>query len=208
MIRQAGAIRVDSLDELVDTTAALVRLGEVHGDNGGLMCMTGGESVVITDTFGKQGLNVPRLTQKSYDEFATFFNVIGGSYQNPLDVSYNFGSPDVVRRLLRIMNDDENTDFVGLEMFVSTMRQTSGEKTEAFHGAIAEHAAAPSSKPFFTLVTATSAERGGRRSAPGAHPQGDPGLPVVPARRRGLQEGPRLLAGQARPPDPFRASSP
>ena len=159
MIRQAGAIRVDSLDELVDTTAALVRLGEVHGDNGGLMCMTGGESVVITDTFGKQGLNVPRLTQKSYDEFATFFNVIGGSYQNPLDVSYNFGSPDVVRRLLRIMNDDENTDFVGLEMFVSTMRQTSGEKTEAFHGAIAEHAAAPSSKPFFTLVTATSAER-------------------------------------------------
>ena len=123
------------------------------------MCMTGGESVVITDAFGKQGLNVPRLTQKSYDEFATFFNVIGGSYQNPLDVSYNFGSPDVLRRLLRIMNDDDNVDFVGLEMFVSTMRMTSEKKNETFHEAIAEHAAAPSSKPFFTLVTATSAER-------------------------------------------------
>ena len=159
MIRQAGAIRVDSLDELVDTTAALVRLGEVQGDNGGLMCMTGGESVVITDAFGKQGLNVPRLTQKSYDEFATFFNVIGGSYQNPLDISYNFGSPDGLRRLLRIMNDDDNVDFVGLEMFVSTMRMTSEKKNETFHQAIAEHAAAPSSKPFFTLVTATSAER-------------------------------------------------
>ena len=159
MIKQAGAIRVDSLDEMVDTTAALVRLGELQGGNGALMCMTGGESVVITDAFAKQGLNVPRYTQKSYDQLATFFNVIGGSYQNPLDVSWNFGSPDLVQRLLQIMNDDKNIDFVGLEMFVSTMARGSDEKAEVFHNTIAEHLKAHGAKPFFTLVTATSAER-------------------------------------------------
>ena len=161
LIRQAGAIRVDSLDELVDTAAALVKLPQVKGPRGALMCMTGGESVVITDTFAKQGLSIPLFTQESYDELGSFFNVIGGSYKNPLDVSWNFGSPELIDRLLGIMDRDANVDFVAMEMFVGAMGRRArgrGKQRRTFLDAVADHAKGDH-KPFFALVTATSKEK-------------------------------------------------
>lgn len=161
LVRQTGAIRVDSLDEIVDTAAALVKLKRPTGPRGALVCMTGGESVVITDTFSKAGLQVPLLTKKSYDELAGFFNVIGGSYRNPLDVSWNFQSTDMVTRLLTILDHDENVDFLGLEMFVAAVgRRMRGEKQgePGVLDALAEHNR-HAQKPFFAMLTATSAEK-------------------------------------------------
>ena len=162
LMRQTGAIRVDSLDEIVDTTAAILKLGELRGPRGALVCMTGGESVVITDTFSKQGLQVPLLSDKSYGELSSFFNVIGGSYKNPLDVSWNFQSTDMANRLLGILDEDANTDFLGLEIFVGSMgRRRERDKDSqgrSFFDAVADFAR-DSRKPFFAMVTATSAEK-------------------------------------------------
>jgi acyl-CoA synthetase (NDP forming) len=123
--------------------------------------MTGGESVVVTDTFAKAGLQVPLLSQESYRELGSFFNVIGGSYRNPLDVSWNFQSPEMVTRLLTILDNDAGVDFVGLELFVPAIgrRFTSGKASDtAFFEAIAEHAR-QAKRPFFAWLTAASAER-------------------------------------------------
>ena len=58
----------------------------------GLVAMTGGQSVVITDTFATAGLEIPALSESSYDELKTFFNIIGGSYRNPLDAGGTIGA--------------------------------------------------------------------------------------------------------------------
>ncbi len=161
LVRQTGALRVDSQDEIVDATAALIKLPRLGGPRAALVCMTGGESVVITDTFAKAGLQVPLLADQSYRELGSFFNVIGGSYRNPLDVSWNFQSPEMVTRLLTILDTDTNVDMVGLELFVPAIgrRFTSGKASDtAFFEAIGEHAR-HARKPFFAWMTAASAEK-------------------------------------------------
>ena len=84
-IKQCGAMKVDSMEELIDTVKALIYLPPVRGNRVALFGGSGGQSVAITDAFANAGLEVPLLTQESYDELATFFTLIGGSCRNPID---------------------------------------------------------------------------------------------------------------------------
>ncbi len=116
VIKQCGAIKVDNLEEMVDAVKALLYLKPTKGDRVGLIAMSGGQSVVVTDTFARDGLRVPTLSDESYAEFATFFNIVGSSYRNPLDISSNLGSVDLVLRMIKILGRDENVDAVVLEL--------------------------------------------------------------------------------------------
>jgi hypothetical protein len=76
--------------------------------------------VVITDTFAAAGLEVPTLSDPSYEELKAFFNVIGGSYRNPLDAggtimggSVNTGN---LARILDILDRDPVIDAIVLEI--------------------------------------------------------------------------------------------
>jgi acyl-CoA synthetase (NDP forming) len=116
LIRQCGAIKVDSLDEMVDTTHASLYIKPTTGNRVGLAAMTGGQSVVITDAFARAGFEIPLLTERSYREFASFFNTIGSSYRNPLDISSNLPHLDRIVRCLDILNEDERIDAVVLDL--------------------------------------------------------------------------------------------
>ena len=84
-MHQCGAVPVKNMEELIDTIKALLYLEPPRGNRVGLTGGSGGQSVAITDAFNEEGLDVPRLTKKSYDELSTFFNLIGGGYGNPID---------------------------------------------------------------------------------------------------------------------------
>jgi acyl-CoA synthetase (NDP forming) len=116
LIRQCGAIKVDSLDEMVDTMHALLYIKPTTGNRVGLAAMTGGQSVVITDVFARAGFRVPLLSERSYREFASFFNTIGSSYRNPLDISSNLPHLDRIVRCLDILGEDERIDAVVLDL--------------------------------------------------------------------------------------------
>jgi acyl-CoA synthetase (NDP forming) len=111
LFRQTGAIRINSLEEMVDTVKALQWLKPCAGQRLGLITMTGGPSVVITDTFAKQGLEIPTLSPASYEAFQRFFNIIGGSYKNPIDMGMNWAGENFYE-IMRIMLDDPNIDAV------------------------------------------------------------------------------------------------
>ena len=111
LFRQTGAIRINSLDEMVDTVKALQWLKPCTGQRLGLITMTGGPSVVSTDTFAKQGLEIPTLSPASYEAFQGFFNIIGGSYKNPIDMGMNWAGENF-HEIMRIMLDDPNIDAV------------------------------------------------------------------------------------------------
>ena len=132
VIKQCGAIKVDSLDEMIDTIKALLFLKPTTGKRVGLAAMTGGQSVVITDTFAKAGLEVPLLTEKSYQKFATFFNTIGSSYRNPLDISSNLRPLDNIIRCIDILNEDERIDTVVLELSLGLLTRRARSMRTAF----------------------------------------------------------------------------
>jgi acyl-CoA synthetase (NDP forming) len=124
-MRQAGVITADSLEEMVDLVKGLLYVKPGTGRRVGLVAMTGGQSVVIADAFGRADLEVPQLTPASYEELASFFNIIGGSYRNPLDAGGTLAMGfrlDNFQRMLDILEKDANIDAVVLESAVTFLR--------------------------------------------------------------------------------------
>jgi acyl-CoA synthetase (NDP forming) len=119
MVRQSGAVSVAGLDAMLDAVEMLARGKAVDGRRMGLVAMTGGQSVVITDTFATAGLEIPTLSAASYEELKSFFNIIGGSYRNPLDAGGTIGGgvhTGNLERILRILDRDEVIDAIVLEV--------------------------------------------------------------------------------------------
>jgi acyl-CoA synthetase (NDP forming) len=111
MLRQAGAISVANREEMVDTMTALVRLPPPRGRRMALLAPTGGTSVGIADAAGRAGLEAPALSPHSYQQLGEFWNMIGGSYRNPLDMGSTTGQAEGnFARILEILAEDENID--------------------------------------------------------------------------------------------------
>jgi len=107
-VRQCGAIHVARMEELIDTLTALYYLSPVRSNRVAVAGGSGGQSVAIADVFAETGLRLPKLAQESYDEFAEFFSLIGGSYVNPIDT----GNPnrEQMKRIMEILERDANID--------------------------------------------------------------------------------------------------
>ena len=107
-VGQCGAINVAGMEELIDTLKALLYLSPVRGDRVAITGGSGGQSVAIADVFAETGLRVPLLTQESYDELASFYNLIGGGYRNPIDTGNT--NRREMRRIMEILERDANID--------------------------------------------------------------------------------------------------
>jgi acyl-CoA synthetase (NDP forming) len=113
-MKQYGAVSVRNMEEMIDTIKALLFLPPIVGDRVAITGGSGGQSVAITDSFMEAGLEVPRLTQESYDELATFFSLIGGDYGNPIDTG-NSNRAQLVR-IMDIIEQDANVDNIVMLM--------------------------------------------------------------------------------------------
>ena len=156
-MRQAGAVQTDNLDETVDAVKALAYCKPGTGYRMGLIAMTGGQSVVITDAFEREGLEVPLLTDASYEKLSGFFNIIGGSYRNPLDAGGTIGwgfMPQNVQKLLDILDEDDNVDAITMEVgagFLARRMRDNPALMDSLLDILSAHRER-SEKPFITVV--------------------------------------------------------
>jgi acyl-CoA synthetase (NDP forming) len=156
-MRQAGVIQTTSLDETIDAANVLTHARPAAGRRMGLIAMTGGQSVVITDAFEREGLEVPLLTAASYEKLAEFFNIIGGSYRNPLDAGGTIGMgfvPGNLQKLLDILEEDENVDAVAMEVgagFIARRLRGNPQLLDSMAEVLATHRGR-SEKPFLAIV--------------------------------------------------------
>ena len=157
MVRQSGAVSVAGLDAMLDAVEMLARGKAVNGRRMGLVAMTGGQSVVITDTFATAGLEIPTLSAASYEELQSFFNIIGGSYRNPLDAGGTIGGgvhTGNLERILRILDRDDAIDAIVLEVGTGLRAQRWASHEDELTGLldkIAEFNHA-STKPFVLIM--------------------------------------------------------
>jgi acyl-CoA synthetase (NDP forming) len=157
VVTQAGAIPVADFDTLLDVLHLLGFAKSTTGDGVGLVAMTGGPSVVITDAFEQAGLRVPELSQESYQELASFFTVIGGSFRNPLDSGYTIGmgqSTDNLARLLSILERDPKIDAIVMDTgagLVAGQWQARPQRLDSLLDTLSAFAAR-SAKPFLTVL--------------------------------------------------------
>ncbi|HYM16549.1 MAG TPA: CoA-binding protein [Dehalococcoidia bacterium] len=157
IVRQAGAVLATSLEDTIDVVKALLYAKPTTGRGMGLMAMTGGQSVVITDAFVQAGLEVPRLSDASYAELREFFNIIGGSYQNPLDMGGTVGYGQAsgnMRKLFEILDGDPHVDAIAMEMasgFLARMWAANPASLDTLLDTLSEHQER-SSKPFVAVL--------------------------------------------------------
>ena len=135
------------------------------------------------DAFAKAGLRVPCLSQDSYQELASFFDIIGASYQNPFDVSSNLRSLENVLRILDILDGDENIDSVVLEfsIFLLARWMMDPQSLDGFLDGLARFKAR-SAKPFLTVLVSVHMEE---RGSEVRHKLTQRDIPCFPSFERG-----------------------
>lgn len=113
-VRQAGAIRVDRMDELVDSVVAFKNLRGLPGPRAGIVGGGGGYSVLASDEIGAAGLAMPTLPDDIQQKLHDFTPTAGTSVRNPVDTSVGWG-PEGLKPMLdtiRIVSEAPNIDYI------------------------------------------------------------------------------------------------
>jgi len=113
-VRQAGAVRVDRMEELVDQTVAFRFLPKLRGPRAGIVGGGGGYSVLASDEVGAAGLEMPTLPEAIQQKLHDFTPTAGTSVRNPVDTSVGWG-PEGLKPMLdtiRIVSEAENIDYI------------------------------------------------------------------------------------------------
>lgn len=115
VFKQKGIIRVEDIDELVDTAKVFsVFIDNLpKGDGLGIVSQSGGLASLTADLCEEMGLNLPELSGKTLkklvemDELLTF-----GSLRNPLDVRGVGTRAAMLRRVTKTLIQDEKFDIL------------------------------------------------------------------------------------------------
>jgi acyl-CoA synthetase (NDP forming) len=113
-VRQAGAVRVDRMEELVDQAVAFRYLKSLPGSRAGIVGGGGGYSVLASDEVGAGGLQMPALPDDVQQKLRDFTPAAGTSVRNPVDTSVGWG-PEGLKPMLdtiRIVAESPNVDYI------------------------------------------------------------------------------------------------
>ncbi len=125
---QTGAVRVYSLEEIVDVVMAFLYLSPPRGRRALLLGGGGGNSVALADICSREGLEVPYLTSKTREELNSFISLAGNSTRNPLDVWQVQDDADLFRRSIEIAVADSFIDLVIVDRHVGNISDDSPDK--------------------------------------------------------------------------------
>ena len=114
LCRQAGAIRVDTMDELQDLAVLLsTQARRIDGARALLVGRGGGFSVLSTDEIARHGIDLPELPPEAQRVLREHIPIAGNSIRNPLDVSSLSGeSGRAMHTVLRVAATTPGYDFM------------------------------------------------------------------------------------------------
>ncbi|OGO22555.1 MAG: hypothetical protein A2144_02390 [Chloroflexi bacterium RBG_16_50_9] len=133
-IRQAGAVPVKNLDELVNMAVAFTFLPPIKGKNVGIVGAGGGRSVLSADEWEENGFNVPPLPRDIREELKRRGSQLWDWIDNPADVSIMIPGdpvtmPDVLSEIVKnpafdfIAADAEEDPPFGKEPFIQHLTE-------------------------------------------------------------------------------------
>jgi len=112
---QTGAVPVSSLEEVIDTAMVFQYLKPTAGRRTLLMGGGGGNSVALADICGREGLEVPRITDQTRQELNKFIRLAGNSTRNPLDIWSVQENADDFKKAFDLSLADPNIDVAIME---------------------------------------------------------------------------------------------
>ena len=103
LLKQAGAIRVYSVEEMVDMLVALLRMTPPKGVNTCVLGHGGGASVMATDELERAGLRLVPIPPDIRERMKDFIDLANSMLRNPIDVS-PIASVDGFQMLAAVLN--------------------------------------------------------------------------------------------------------
>ena len=111
LCRQVNAVRVNSVEEMVDLAVAFRFMGAPKGPGVAVVGGGGGFSVFAADEIDDAGLECPILPEHTQEALREFTPAAGTSVRNPVDTIALF-QPPMLQKTLQIIGEAENIDVV------------------------------------------------------------------------------------------------
>jgi len=106
LFRQAGVIRVDTLEDLLATATVLAHQPLPNGRRVAIVSNAGGPGILAADACADVGLEVPELSQATQQQLRAFA-ADDASVRNPIDLVAAATAADFERALRIVLNDPE-----------------------------------------------------------------------------------------------------
>lgn len=109
LFAQSGVLRMDTVEELVDTARVLAGRPLPKGNRLAVVGNAGGAGVLAADAAGRLGLEIPELSAATQQELTEATGAVGAG--NPVDLGAA-ASPQTLERALRVVLDSGEADSV------------------------------------------------------------------------------------------------
>ena len=111
VFKYTGAIKVQSIEELLGTALAFLHLPKLGGRKVGIIGMGGGAGVLGVDECEKRDLSVPVLTSETISSLSEIIPPINSNVKNPVDLAeYAMFDPSLLEKTLKIVAPDPKID--------------------------------------------------------------------------------------------------
>jgi acyl-CoA synthetase (NDP forming) len=116
LFKQTGAIRVGSIEEMVESAVTLLALRRSPSRGVAILSNGGGANVATGDICAEEGLEVPALTDQMTSSLLEFVSSINQGVTNPMDVPGVLANLPVLKQTVEVLAEDERMDTVILHM--------------------------------------------------------------------------------------------
>lgn len=114
-LKQAGAIQVNTLEKLLDTSTAFYHLAPQTDKKVAVISGGGGVGVAACDACHRAGLTMANLSREVQEKLASFLPPIGTSARNPIDVGPPFPSAETLKGVMETLADSNEVGTIILE---------------------------------------------------------------------------------------------
>ena len=112
LLKQAGAIQVHGIDEIVDVALLFLRMSLPKGKNTAIIGVGGGASVQATDECTNAGLILPMLPTQTRRRLRDIYGSEAGHiFRNPVDLNMVTG-PEIIQNVVKVVADCDRVDLL------------------------------------------------------------------------------------------------
>lgn len=115
--RQTGAVRVNSLEELIDSVLIFQNVSVPCGRRIAIIGTGGGSGVASADACENAGLLIPTFNTRTVEQLQALLPPVGASAQNPIDLGNPWTSPFTYRQIIEITSLDSQIDALIIVMW-------------------------------------------------------------------------------------------
>jgi acyl-CoA synthetase (NDP forming) len=134
MLKQAGAIRVGCIEEMMDIALAFQHMPAPLGNRMVIVGIGGGASVILADEFSQAGLPLPRLSDDLRQRLIDVFSSEAGRiFKNPIDLN-NFETPEKFFKTMNTLDQSEEADMLIIHVAFDHFGLVSNKEKEFWVG--------------------------------------------------------------------------